>query len=81
MRMTTHLIQIGNSRGIRLTKAVLDEAALSDEVELDVEPGRIVIRSALGPRAGWAESIERLGPSPLLDAPTATHFDEEEWTW
>ena len=81
MRMKTALIQIGNSRGIRLPKAVLEVAALSDALELEVAPGTIVIRSAAGPREGWAEAVQQLGPSPLLDEPTATGFDESEWAW
>lgn len=48
--MKTRLLQIGNSRGIRLPKTVLAEAQLQDEVELQAEPGRIVIRSAKRPR-------------------------------
>ena len=48
--MKTPLLQIGNSRGIRLPKTVLAEAQLQDEVELQAEPGRIVIRSAKRPR-------------------------------
>ncbi|PYR97908.1 MAG: AbrB family transcriptional regulator, partial [Acidobacteria bacterium] len=49
--MKTRLVQIGNSRGIRLPKTVLAEAQLEDEVELKAEPGCIVIRSARRPRA------------------------------
>jgi antitoxin MazE len=56
--MKTRLVQIGNSRGIRLPKAVLDEAQLSeDDIELKAEPGCIVIRSVRRPRAGWAELV------------------------
>lgn len=32
-------------------------------------------------RAGWAEAAERFGPNGLLDAPTATRFDDEAWEW
>jgi hypothetical protein len=51
--MKTRIVQIGNSRGIRLPKVLLDEAQLTDEVELDVEPGRIMIRRGTRPCAGW----------------------------
>ena len=82
--MKTRLVQIGNSKGVRLPKTVLAEAQLQDEVELQAEPGRIVIRSAKRPRDGWAEAARRMrerGDDRLLDAPTATRFDEEEWKW
>jgi antitoxin MazE len=82
--MKTRLVQIGNSKGIRLPKTVLAEAQLQDEVELQAEPGRIVIRSAKRPRDGWAEAAQHMrerGDDRLLDAPTPTRFEQEEWEW
>jgi antitoxin MazE len=43
--MKSTIVQIGNSRGIRLSKVLLEQAQLKDEVELEAEPGRIVIRN------------------------------------
>ena len=79
--MKTRLVQIGNSRGIRLAKPVIEQAGLEDEVEIRVEGGSIIITPVSARRAGWAESIAKHGPAPLLDAPTPTRFDEEEWSW
>lgn len=82
--MKTRIVRIGNSRGIRLPKMVLEEAQLADEVELRAERGRIVICAATRPRAGWAEAARRMrgrGEDQLLDTPTATRFDREEWKW
>jgi antitoxin MazE len=79
-----HLIQIGNSRGVRLPKAVLEEAQLGDEIDLKAEPGCIVIRSVRKVRAGWAEAARQMnlrGDYPLLDPPGSTQFDREEWEW
>ncbi len=82
--MKTRLVRIGNSRGIRLPKPVIQEAGLTEEVELRVRPGAIVIQPAAGARAGWAEAALRLarrGEDELLDMPTPTRFDAEEWKW
>lgn len=79
--MKTRLIRIGNSRGLRLAKPLLEQAGLEDEVEIRVEPGALVISAAASPRKGWAAAAAKHGPSELLDAPTSTRFDEEEWTW
>lgn len=38
--MITKLISIGNSRGIRIPKPLLDDSGLGDEVELKVKKGR-----------------------------------------
>lgn len=82
--MKAHLVQIGNSRGIRLPKAVLEEAQLGDELDLKAEPGCIVIRSTRRTRAGWAEAARQMkerGDDRLLDLPTSTRFDRGEWKW
>lgn len=82
--MRTRLVRIGNSRGIRIPKLAIEEAGLSEEVELRVQPGAITIRPAAGPRAGWSEAAKLMqarGDDRLLDVPTPTRFDEEEWTW
>jgi antitoxin MazE len=79
--MKSRLIRIGNSRGIRLPKPVLEQAGLDDEIEIRVEPGAVIITAATAPRAGWAAAAARHTPSRLLEAPSATRFDDEEWTW
>jgi antitoxin MazE len=79
--MKTRLVRIGNSRGIRLAKPVLEQAGLEDEVEIRVEPGAVIISAAVSPRAGWADAAAKYGPGALLDAPTATRFDDQEWAW
>jgi antitoxin MazE len=85
------LIRIGNSRGIRLPKAVIEQAGLTDEVDITVRKGSIVLQSRRRrrrrrPREGWAESIkaavEKHGhdvDEEFLALPN--DFSEEEWTW
>lgn len=80
----TRIVRIGNSRGIRVPKGLLDLAQLPDEVELQAEHGRLVVRAARGPRAGWASAAKAMrarGDDELLDAPTRTRFDEKDWQW
>lgn len=84
MAVKTRIVQIGNSRGIRIPKTLLDQAQLPDEVELHVRPGRLVVRAAGRPRAGWAEAARAMharGADRLLDEPSPTRFDDEEWHW
>jgi antitoxin MazE len=80
----TKIVRIGNSRGIRVPKVLLDEAQLPEEVELEAEHGRLVVRAARGPRAGWAAAarLMRVGDDDhLLDAHTPTRFEEKDWQW
>lgn len=82
--MKTRLVRIGNSRGVRLPKPLIEEAGLTEVVELCVRKGAIVIARAAAPRSGWAEAAKRLrqrDEDRLLDPPTPSHFDEKEWEW
>ena len=82
--MKTRLVRIGNSPGVRLPKPLIIQAGLTDEVELRVHDGAIVIERATIPRAGWAEAARAMRQGDvdlLLDPPMLTHFDEEEWEW
>ena len=81
---TTRIVRIGNSRGFRVPKVLLDQADLPDEVELRAEPGRLVVTAARAARAGWEDAAQRMHAEQedgLLDPGPPTTFDETEWTW
>jgi antitoxin MazE len=82
--MKTKIVRIGNSRGVRIPKPLLEQAGLEHEVILRVVEDGIVIESAKEPRAGWAEAARSLsdrGEDRLLDEVVLTDFDESEWVW
>ena len=82
--MQTKIIQIGNSRGIRIPKSFIEEAGLANEVELRVVDSGILIERVYAPRAGWKEGARKLrerGDDGLLDEPVASDFDTSEWDW
>lgn len=84
MVATTRIVRIGNSRGIRVPKLLLDQADLPDEVELRAEPGRLVVSAAKRTREGWAEAARAMrerSDDGLLDAGTPTRFDRTDWKW
>ena len=82
--MKTELVRIGNSRGVRIPKPLIEECGLGDTVELRVVNRRIVVSPMRDPRAGWAEAFRKAGPSTndelLLDLPE-NEFDRSEWQW
>jgi antitoxin MazE len=85
----TRLIQIGNSQGIRIPKPVLEQLGLSEDIELEILPDQLIVRSATVPRAGWAKQFEAMaayGDDELLDELaedylTLSEWDDEEWVW
>jgi antitoxin MazE len=82
--MEIELVRIGNSRGIRIPKGLIEECGLAGKVELTIEEGRIVISRPRHPRQGWKEAFARAGNSTkdeLLLPEGLSQFDREEWTW
>ena len=84
--MKTRIIRIGNSRGIRIPKPLLEQTGLEGEVEITAREDSLVIRPAARPRAGWEEAFAAMaqrGDDALLDdvPPTLSAWDEEEWEW
>ena len=82
--MKTRLVRIGNSRGVRLPKAIIGQAGLTEEVELVVRDGAVVIARTTSARSGWADAAKQMRERDgdlLLDPPVPTQFDEKEWEW
>ena len=81
--MRSKIVRIGNSQGVRLPKLMIEEAGLSEDVELRVEGGQIVIAAPRIARAGWAEAAQRAHTAgeDQLEATGATRFDAVEWEW
>jgi antitoxin MazE len=80
------LVAIGNSRGVRIPKAMIEQVGLADEVELEVVDGAIVIRRKRRPREGWAEAAKLLAergdelPPEIMDM-TETEWMRDHWRW
>jgi len=85
MAMTTKLIRIGNSQGIRIPKAILDQLLFNGELDLVVKSGSLIVKPKKKPREGWEQSARLMhenGDDQLLIPDTLPNeFDAEEWTW
>jgi antitoxin MazE len=84
--MRVRVVKIGNSRGIRIPKPLLDQTGIVDDVELEVDKSQIIIRPILNPRPGWDNAFMAMAESAddrLVDSDgTISHsWDDEEWQW
>jgi antitoxin MazE len=82
--MKAQIIQIGNSKGLRLPKSVLEQCHLEDELEIEVRNNELIITSAHKPRKNWAMGFGQMSTQKddvLLDQPTQTEWDRSEWEW
>jgi antitoxin MazE len=83
--MKTDLIRIGNSRGIRIPKPLIEQCGLGKTVELRIEKDRLVISPARRPRQAWEEAFRAAGPATndeiVLETMDPNEFDLTEWKW
>jgi antitoxin MazE len=86
LAIQTRIVRIGNSQGVRIPKPLLQQAGISDRVELQVQDGHLTIHPLRQARAGWEERFAAMaaeGDDRLLDGAQsgATAWDAEEWEW
>jgi antitoxin MazE len=74
--MKVELIRVGNSRGIRIPKPIIEQCGFEDAVELRIENDHLVIAPARLPREGWEEAFRAAG---LLKASEAQNIYETKW--
>jgi len=79
--MEVSIIKIGNSKGFRLTKTILDRYNITDKIELILEKGQIILRPISEPRKGWDKAFQNMheqGDDQLLmnDVFEDENFDE-----
>lgn len=85
--MQAKIISIGNSKGVRIPKAMLEECHIQadQEVNLSVVDDTIVISPLKKPRQGWEEAFRQSGKAEREDLweelPPALEGDEAEWQW
>ncbi len=81
--MKAQIIQIGNSQGIRIPKAVLEETNISGEVELEITSDGILIKNIKKPRGDWDAIFKSLSEidDDLSVRETSTDFAKKEWQW
>lgn len=58
--MEAAIIKIGNSKGLRLSKTILEKYKIKDKVEMILEKGQIVLRPISKPRNGWEKEFEKM---------------------
>lgn len=84
--MTT-LIRIGNSQGVRIPKAIIEQAKLAEkELSFKVTEAGLLIKPVVKiPRAGWQEVFESNQNDAVdkewLEAPLTQQNDDEQWEW
>ena len=82
----TTIVRIGNSQGIRIPKALLEQCHLQGDLELEPRGDHLIVRAVRRPRAGWEEAFQAMaaqGDDQLLDGDVVLEdvWDRDEWEW
>jgi len=68
-----HLVKIGNSQGIRIPKAIIEQSNFKDkELKLELVDNGLLITPRKKVRDGWKESIDE-----ILISHEVEHIDQE----
>jgi antitoxin MazE len=82
--MITQLIKVGNSRGIRIPKPLIQETGLTNDVTIRADGGSIVISPVRAVRSGWQEAFNKMhanNDDVLIDKNIRSNWDDDEWEW
>jgi antitoxin MazE len=80
--METSIIKIGNSKGLRLSKTILEKYNIKDKVELILEKGQIILKPIASPRKNWENEFKKMGENGDDKLLMNDVFDDEnleEW--
>jgi antitoxin MazE len=80
--METAIIKIGNSKGLRLSKTILEKYNIKDKVELILEMGQIVLKPIEVPRKNWETAFKKMNSEnddKLLMNDVFNEENFEEW--
>ena len=80
--MEVSVIKIGNSKGIRFSKTLLEKYNIKDTVDLILESGQIIIKPLSKPRKNWEMAFKEMaenGDDKLLIDDIFDDENLEEW--
>ncbi len=80
----TCIIRIGKSQVVQIPKTWMEHLNWGEEVEMVIQAGQLIIRSARRPRQGWEEKfrvMHKLGKDQHTEDSPSTEWDKREWEW
>jgi antitoxin MazE len=81
--MELSVINIGNSKGIRLSKTILEKYDIQEKIELVLEQGYMILKPKVEPRKNWSKAFEKMhknGDDQLLMNDVFEDENFDEWS-
>jgi len=82
--MLVSIVPIGNSKGIRLPKAILEQLQIADKMNLEVENQQIILKPInKSTREGWVDAFEKMHDrkEDTMLMPEEHVAETSEWEW
>ena len=83
--MKTQIIQIGNSRGIRIPKPVLEQCGFVDQVDMQISDGQLIISNSNETRREWDKQFRSAKIYPddgdILSHHSLNEWENNDWQW
>jgi antitoxin MazE len=81
--MKVDIIPIGNSKGIRIPKALLEQCGFDKTIEIAVEDNHLILSPVSELREGWNAAFETMATKndDILHDTFTNAFDDHEWQW
>jgi len=81
--MEASIIKIGNSKGLRLSKHILEQYSIEDKVEMILEKGQIILKPISTPRKDWDKAFHKMnanGDDQMLFDDVFEDENFDEWS-
>ena len=76
--MRANIVKIGNSKGLILTKTILEKYQIKNEVNIQLEDDYLVIEPVNEPRIGWDEQFSKANSLEENELLIPDVLDDEE---
>ena len=82
--MLVSIVAIGNSKGIRIPKSIIEQLHISDKIEMEVENQQIILKPFKDkPRSGWESAFKEMHDlkEDNLLIPEINENEDFQWEW
>jgi antitoxin MazE len=76
--MRTNIISIGNSKGLILSKTILEKYQIKNEVNIRFQDEYLIIEPVNNPRLGWADQFSKAKSTKENEQLIPDVFEDEE---
>lgn len=81
--MRVNIVSIGNSKGVRIPKAILEQCSFNNEAEIEVQNNHLIIKPIRKVREGWTDAFKKMHEQKedMLFIDDAVDLEMPNWEW